>query len=75
MTMSTSQGELWRQIIRIYHQWDPDRNRLMPVKKLNDMLPAVPAEMIGDTLAQARADQLAELDNVDRPSEFRPLRH
>ncbi|WP_019142772.1 hypothetical protein [Noviherbaspirillum massiliense] len=73
MTMTSSQGAIWKQIAQVYDQWDPERHRLMPVKELSDKLPTVPPEMIGETLAQAASDQLAELGSIGENPEFRPL--
>lgn len=75
MTMTTSQGELWQKITQLYFQWDPDGNRLMPIKELNDKLPAVPPDMIRETLSHAKASRLAEFDGANGEGEFRPTSH
>ena len=75
MTMTTTQGELWKKITQLYYQWDPDGNRLMPVTELNDKLPAVPSELIMETLQHAKENQLAELAMTQQQGEFRPLQH
>lgn len=75
MTMTTTQGELWKKITQLYYQWDPDGNQLMPVAELNDKLPAVPSDMIMTTLAYATEHRLAEFDKADEGGEFRPLQH
>lgn len=75
MTMTTSQGALWKQITQLYYQWDPDGSSLMPVTELNDKLPAVPPEMIAETLVYAKENRLAEFDHEDKGGEFKPLQH
>lgn len=75
MDMTNTQGELWKTITQIYYQWNPDGSELMPVNKLNDKLPAVPSEMIMETLTRARENKLAEFDNMYGSGEFRPLKH
>lgn len=73
MTMSTVQGEVWKQITQTYLQWDPDKSQLMPVEELSEMLPAVPPDLIAETLVQAASDNLAELASGDDGSCFKPL--
>lgn len=73
MTMTTTQGELWKQITQTYLQWDPDKNELMPVEELSDMLPAVAPELIGETLVQAANDRLAELGSNEEGTCFKPV--
>lgn len=73
MTMSTVQGEVWKQITQTYLQWDPDKCQLMPVEELSEMLPAVPPDLIGETLVQAASDNLAELASSDDGSCFKPV--
>ncbi|MDQ9171928.1 hypothetical protein Q8A64_16055 [Oxalobacteraceae bacterium R-40] len=73
MTMSTVQGEIWKQITQTYLQWDPDKVHLMPVDELSDMLPAVSPDLIGETLVQAANDHLAELASGDEGSCFKPV--
>lgn len=75
MNMTDTQGELWKTITQIYYQWNPDGNELMPINELSDKLPAVPSEMIKETVWRAKENQLAEFDNVYDGGEFRPLRH
>jgi hypothetical protein len=75
MTMTTAQGTLWKQITQIYFQWDPDGNALMSVNELSDMLPAVPGDLIQETLANAKEDELAEFSPESDGGGFRPLRH
>ena len=72
MTMSTVQGEVWKQITQTYLQWDPDKQHLMPVEELSEMLPAVPPDLIGETLVQAASDNLAELASDEEGSCFKP---
>lgn len=45
----------------------------MPVKELTGKLPTVPPELIGETLAQAASDHVAEVSSVDEIPSFRPL--
>lgn len=73
MAMSTVQGEVWKQITQTYLQWDPDKQQLMPVDELSEMLPAVPPDLIGETLVQAASDHLAELSNSEEGSCFKPV--
>ena len=73
MTMTTSQGAIWKQIAQIYDQWDPDWENLMPVKELQTRLPMVAPEIIGDTLAQAASDRLAEVGSIGEDPTFKPL--
>jgi hypothetical protein len=75
MAMTATQGELWKKIIQLYYQWNPDGSELMPLKKLDDMLPAVPSEMVRETLSRAKESRLAEFENGDEGGEFRPLQH
>jgi len=73
MAMTAMQGEVWKQITQTYLQWDPERDELMPVAELGEMLPAVEPELIGETLAQAASDQLAELGVDEDGACFRPM--
>ncbi len=73
MAMSTVQGEVWKQITQTYLQWDPHKDQLMPVEELSDLLPAVPPELIGETLVQAANEHLAELASGEGGSCFKPL--
>jgi hypothetical protein len=75
MTMTSTQGELWRKITQLYYQWDPDGKELMSVTELSDMLPAVPSELIIETLARAKENRMAEVDRPGDTREFRPLQH
>jgi hypothetical protein len=75
MTMTSTQGDLWKKITQLYYQWDPDGKGLMPVTELSDMLPAVPSELIIETLARAKENRLAEVDPPGDTREFRPLQH
>jgi hypothetical protein len=75
MTMTTTQGEIWKKITQLYYQWDPDGKELMPVTDLSDMLPAVPSELIIETLTRAKENRLAEVDRPGDKGEFRPLQH
>ncbi|HYD96570.1 MAG TPA: hypothetical protein VEC01_14670 [Noviherbaspirillum sp.] len=73
MTLSTTQGSIWKMVTQVYGQWDPDWNRLMPEAELQKLLPAVPADVLDDTLETAARDQLAELGNVGEERAFRPV--
>jgi hypothetical protein len=73
MALTESQAAIWKQIAQAYEQWDPDRNSLMPVRELHARLPAVAPEMIGNTLAQAASDRMAEVGSTGEDPEFKPL--
>ena len=75
MTMTAQQGEIWQKIVQLYGQANPDWQARMPVAQLQDKLPAVPPELIGETLAQAATDQLAEVDSIGEEPSFKPLTH
>jgi hypothetical protein len=75
MSLTTAQGAIWKQIAQVYLQWDPTRNKLMPVRELAENLPAVAPDLIGDTLAQAAAEDMAEVAHVGEDPSFRPLQH
>ncbi|HEY0846952.1 MAG TPA: hypothetical protein VGE12_16410 [Noviherbaspirillum sp.] len=73
MTMSTTQGSIWTMVTQEYGRWDPDWSRLMPETELHQRLPAVPPDVIDDTLDKAASDQLAEIGQVGAERAFRPL--
>lgn len=75
MAMSTVQGELWKKITQVYFQWQPDGSELMPVAELSDQLPAVPVELIRETLTKAKDSQLAQFESLGQGEGFRPLQH
>lgn len=75
MALTQTQAVIWKQITQAYDQWNPDWDSLMPVRELMHTLPTVAPEMIGDTLAQAASEQLAEVEHVSEEPGFRPLRH
>lgn len=71
--MNANQYAVWKQISHVYAQWDPSRSGLMPVRDLAESLPTVAPDMIGDTLAQAAAERVAEVAHVGEDPTFRPL--
>lgn len=73
MPLTETQGAIWRRIAQEYHRWNPQHDRLMPVSELAPRLPEVAPEMIGDTLAQAASEHIAEVGHVDEDPCFRPL--
>ena len=73
MTLSTMQGSIWKMVTQVYGQWDPDWSQLMPEAELQKRLPAVPADVLDDTLESAARDQLAERGNVGEEKAFRPV--
>lgn len=75
MDMTTTQGELWKKITQLYYQWAPDGNELMPIIELDEKLPAVPSEMIMETLTYAKQHRLAEIGEENDGGKFRPLQH
>lgn len=75
MTLSASQGEIWKRISEVYTQWDPERNGWMPVHELQAKLPEVAPELIGETLAQAAEEAMAEVGHVGESPGFRPLQY
>lgn len=72
MPMTEAHAAIWKQIAQVYRQWDPDEDSLMPVSELAAQLPAVAPEMIGDTLAQAAEQSMAEVGHVGEDPGFKP---
>jgi hypothetical protein len=75
MTLTADQGAIWKQISHVYYQWDPSRTGRMPVRELAERLPAVAPDLIGETLAQAAADRIADVGHVGEDPTFKPLQH
>lgn len=73
MTLTETQGSIWKMVTQVYRQWDPDGTQLMPESELQNLLPAVPGDVLDDTLEHAAQDQLAELRSVGDDRAFRPL--
>jgi hypothetical protein len=61
-------------VTHVYDRWDPDWNKLMPEEELREQLPAVPADIIDDTLLKAEKDHLVEIGDVGEGRGFRPLK-
>jgi hypothetical protein len=57
MPMNEAQGRIWKKITHAYQAWDQDRSNLMEIDALPDHLPDVEREAIGQTLAEALADE------------------
>lgn len=75
MALTQAQAVIWKQITHAYDQWNPNWDSLMPVSVLTESLPTVAPEMIGDTLAQAASEHLAEVESISEEPGFRPVRH
>lgn len=73
MSMTASQAAAWKQIAAAYAHYCPAQDALMPVTELHARLPHLNAEAIGEALAQAAADGLAEVGATGETPLFRPL--
>jgi hypothetical protein len=73
MAMNAAQQATWLEIVTAYNDWNKGDNALMPVSELNKTVTAS-SDQIGDTLAQAAADLLAEVGSIGEGPTFRPLR-
>ncbi|NEX63975.1 hypothetical protein [Noviherbaspirillum galbum] len=71
MPMNESQGRVWKQITQAYQQWDQDRSNPMEINELTSMMPEIPAELIGETLAEALAD--GRIIAFEDPGQFLPV--
>lgn len=74
MSLSKTQGSVWEMVTHVYDRWDPDWTRLMPEEELRSQLPAVPADLLDDTLLKAEQDHLVEIGEMDEGRGFRPLK-
>jgi hypothetical protein len=72
MAMSAAQQATWHEIVDAYDDWNKGDNALMPVNELSKSVNAS-SDQIGDTLAQAAADQLAEVGSIGEGPTFRPV--
>lgn len=68
MTMNSAQHAIWMEIRKAYVQWSNGGNGWMPVTDL--AIDAAP-ERIGEALAQAQSDGLAEVGNIGEQPGFR----
>lgn len=75
MSLSETQGSIWKMVTHVYNQWDPEGTQLMPEPELQKLLPAVPEDVLDDTLERAAQEQLADLGTVGDDRAFRPLLH
>lgn len=74
MTLSTTEGSIWKMMTQVYDQWDPEWTRLMPEEELQKRLPAVPGDVLDHTLEHAVQEQVAERGESDGGRAFRPVR-
>jgi hypothetical protein len=72
MTMTAAQQATWNEIVDAYNEWNRGGHALMPVSELSKSVNAS-ADQIGDALAQAAADLLAEVGSVGEAPTFRPV--
>lgn len=73
MSLTETQGSIWKMVTHVYQQWDPEWTQLMPESELQELLPAVPRDVLDDTLERAAQEQLAERGSVGDGRAFRPL--
>lgn len=73
MALTESQTAIWKEIAQVYEHWAASRECLMPVRELAAHMPGVAPDMIGDTLAQAASERIAEVEHVSEDPCFRPL--
>lgn len=73
MSLSETQGSIWKMVTHVYNQWDPEWTQMMPELELQKLLPAVPGDVLDETLERAAQEQLAELGTVGEDRAFRPL--
>lgn len=72
MTMTAAQQVTWAEILNAYDDWNMGHNALMPVSELSKSVNAT-ADQIGEALAQAAADRLAEVGSIGEGPTFRPV--
>lgn len=71
--MNAAQQVTWAEILNAYNEWNQGDNALMPVSELSKQVEAT-ADQIGETLAQAAADELAEVGSIGEGPTFRPVK-
>jgi hypothetical protein len=71
MAMTAAQQATWHEIVEAYDEWASGGNALMPVSELRESVSAS-SDQIGEALAQASADLLAEVGSVGEAPTFRP---
>jgi hypothetical protein len=72
MTMTAAQQATWNEIVDAYNDWNRGGNALMPVSELSKSVNAS-SDQIGDALAQAAVDLLAEVGSIGEAPTFRPV--
>lgn len=74
MAFNELETSVWQLATQAYAQWDPDRNDFMPEDELQELLPAVPADVLHSTLEKAAAEGFADLDggHGETGTAFRP---
>jgi hypothetical protein len=73
MALTSVQQEIWEKIANEYRHWDEHQNQLMPVSELASRLDDVAPNAIGAVLAEASANNLAEVDSLAESPSFRLL--
>jgi hypothetical protein len=71
--MTAAQQITWAEIVNAYEDWNTGDNALMPVSELARSVDAT-ADQIGETLAQAAANLLAEVGSIGEGTIFRPVK-
>lgn len=69
--MNAAQQATWLEITEAYNEWNRGDNAFMPVSELSKSVTAS-SDQIGDALAQAAADLLAEVGSIGEEPTFRP---
>jgi hypothetical protein len=72
MAMTAAQQATWHEIIDAYNDWNKGDHALMPVSELSKNVNAS-SDQIGDALAQAATDLLAEVGSIGEGPTFRPV--
>jgi hypothetical protein len=72
MTMTAAQQATWNEIVNAYNEWNRGDHALMPVSELSKTVDAS-SDQIGDTLAQAATELLAEVGSIGEAPTFRPV--
>jgi hypothetical protein len=70
--MTAAQQATWNEIVNAYDEWNRGDNALMPVSDLNRSVDAS-SDQIGDALAQAATERLAEVGSIGEAPTFRPV--
>jgi hypothetical protein len=73
MRMNAAQQITWAEIVNAYNDWNAGDNALMPVSELSKSVNAT-SDQIGETLAQAASDLLAEVGSIGEGPTFRPFK-